>query len=215
MAKNTLVDVSFTIEGIAPLLMHCGRTADPTNPFTIAIGKLTSKRKKTLEEIQAISELEWWAALYYDDESKISISKDGVAKNTGGAKLQIPAHILDSLIRDGARKFKLGKAASAGVFVNGDGKFMVRKKEVKPEKIFGDQNYTSRFPVKVGAAKVIRTRPIFPENWSISFDVTVDTEVMEIDAVRDSLEIAGKIIGVGDWRPGAPRGGSFGRFIVK
>jgi hypothetical protein len=60
----------------------------------------------------------------------------------------------------------------------------------------------------------MRTRPIF-NDWSATFSVCIDTEVVDLPTVKQSLEAAGRLVGIGDWRPGAPKGGSYGRFLVK
>jgi len=68
--------------------------------------------------------------------------------------------------------------------------------------------------VKVGQMRVARVRPIFPV-WACEFTILADTSVIEVEQVKQSLVNAGKLVGLGDWRPGAPRGGSFGRFTVE
>lgn len=66
----------------------------------------------------------------------------------------------------------------------------------------------------VGASKHVRVRPKFPpEQWAIDgeFDIT-NPEISESRA-RQFFEIAGDSIGIGDWRPDAPKApGPYGRF---
>ena len=202
------MDLPIAITGIAPILMHSGQTADPLNQFAKALGRISKKRGKTDDDLEDLSLLEWWAGLYLDQTP--TIDGDGAVTAKPGTKIILPAHLIDSVIREGARKNKMGKAASAGCIVDGDAKFEYGS---TLEKIVLDPEHVARHAVKVGTSKVMRTRPIFRE-WSASFSVIVDESVLEAQQVRDAIAAAGKLVGLGDWRPGAPRGGSFGRFAL-
>ena len=205
-----LVEQSWKLIGITPMLMHNGQTADPLNQFSKEMKRLSSKRNKTEEDLEQMSLVEWWAGLYLDKQPKII---DGSVTPQDGTKIVVPAHLLDSCVREGARKSKLGKQASAGCIVNADGAFSYGGESSLVE-MSTDGFYIHRAAVKVGQSKVMRTRPVF-SNWSVTFTTTVDTTVIEIDSIFGALQSAGKLIGIGDWRPGAPRGGSFGRFDVE
>ena len=200
-------EIQFRVTGITPILTHNGQTADPLNQFARAMKKCSGKRNKTDEDLEEMSRLEWWAGLYIDNPPTI----DGASVTPAdGSKLIIPAHLLDSCIREGARKSKMGKQASAGCIVNGDGSFH----HDGPKDLMALSNATRHYhraAVKVGQAKVMRTRPVFPV-WSVEFSASIDNTVIEAETVLQALENAGKLVGIGDWRPGAPRGGSFGRF---
>jgi hypothetical protein len=201
---------TFTINGIGPMLMHCGQTADPLNQFARAMKAQSAKRNKTDEDLATLSLLEWWAGLYTDKPLKVDA--EGIVSVPDGTGLIMPAHVLDSCIREGARKIKAGKLISAGVIVEGPAKF--KASGVKSlAAASGDESFHFRCAVKVGTSKVMRTRPIFNE-WSASFSICMDTEVVDLPTVKQSLEAAGRLVGVGDWRPGAPKGGSYGRFVL-
>ncbi len=206
--KTTLQ--KFEISGITPILMHCGQTADPLNQFARAMKKLSGKRSKTDEDQAELSGLEWWAGLYLSQQPTIEGSTVTPVK---GTRIVIPAHVLDSCVREGARKNKLGKQASAGCIVDGDGSFTYDGPEDLVE-LSQDMRFTARHAVKVGTAKVMRTRPTF-HSWSVSFAIEIDPSVLEVDQVLEALKSAGKLVGIGDWRPGAPHGGSFGRFTAE
>lgn len=203
--------VTFEIRGLTPILMHCGQTADPLNPFAKAMKQLSKKRQKTDDDLAVMGMVEWWAGLYLSEPAIVDASA-GTVTPAAGSKIEIPAHVLDSCIREGARKQKMGKQASAGCIVEGPGTFE-HDGPRDLSALAANPKYTNRSIVRVGAAKVVRCRPVFPV-WSIRFSVMVDTTVLEIDQVRQCLDSAGKLVGIGDWRPGAPRGGSFGRFVV-
>jgi len=207
MATNSF---PFTINGIGPMLMHCGQTADPLNNFARAMKKQTGKRGKTDEDLAALSLIEWYAGLYTD--KKMTIDESGNVSVDPGTKLILPAHVLDSAIREGGRKIKVGKQISAGVIVEGPAAF--KATGLKSIAVASqDEAFHFRCAVKVGTAKVMRTRPIFNE-WSASFVVCLDLSVVDKETDQQALEAAGRLVGVGDWRPGAPKGGSYGRFTV-
>jgi hypothetical protein len=204
------VSQAFRITGLTPLLMHCGQTADPLNQFARAMKRCSAKRGKTDDDMAELSYLEWWAGLYLSAAPKIEATEVIPA---AGTKIVIPAHVLDSCIREGARKAKMGKQASAGCIVESDGTLH----HEGPHDLVAlshDPRFTARHAVKVGTSKVMRTRPTFPV-WSVTFSCEIDPTVLEVSQVLDALVNAGRLVGIGDWRPGAPRGGSFGRFVAE
>lgn len=69
-----------------------------------------------------------------------------------------------------------------------------------------------RRPVVVGKARVLRCRPSF-EKWRVRLALEVDTAILGEPHVRDALSLAGRVVGVGDYRP--EKGGGFGRFSVE
>jgi len=65
---------------------------------------------------------------------------------------------------------------------------------------------------KVGQSKHVRVRPRF-DRWSICGKIEVTTDRIEAKLLQKFFEIAGNSIGIGDWRPSAPKSpGPFGRF---
>jgi hypothetical protein len=58
--------------------------------------------------------------------------------------------------------------------------------------------------------RVMRYRPEF-KKWSMVFHINIEEEI-DVSAVREALDIAGKYTGLGDWRP--EKKGKFGKFQV-
>lgn len=58
--------------------------------------------------------------------------------------------------------------------------------------------------------RIMRYRPIFNE-WVLEFHVNFEDEI-PASVVKEALEIAGKYVGIGDWRPS--KKGKFGKFQV-
>jgi hypothetical protein len=190
-------DIKIKITGMRPLLIHNGMMADPTNPYTIAIKKITAKGSKKLTEHDYVERdrLEWEAGLYWSTE-------------IGG--IAIPCDNLERCIQEGAKKNRLGKDFSAAVFVQEPEVALVHRLSGKAkEKIYADPSYTLRKGVKVQLARIIRIRPLIPTGWSLTFTVEYDESIVNRNAVIQALTDAGALIGLGDWRP------KFGRFSVE
>jgi len=58
--------------------------------------------------------------------------------------------------------------------------------------------------------RIMRYRPMF-KDWLLKFEIMFEEEIAP-EVVKEALEIAGKYIGIGDWRPA--KKGKFGRFQV-
>lgn len=212
MASTDLITRTMTIEGVSPLLLHSGQTADPLNQFSRATKRLEKKGKdKTEEYFKLMSILEWWGGLHLSTPA--IIAEDGTVTCLSGTHITIPAHQLDSCIREGARKTKDGKQACAGVIVEADG-ILEHEGPQDLMQLVEDDRFHFRCAVKVSMSRVMRTRPRF-DKWSITFTVCIDPEIVDPPSLDRWLTSAGRMIGIGDWRPGAPHGGNYGRFIVK
>jgi hypothetical protein len=69
--------------------------------------------------------------------------------------------------------------------------------------------------VKIGDNKHIRVRPQF-SNWSASGELMISDELITDRVLANILEICGRLKGLGDWRPSAPKApGPFGTFEAK
>lgn len=67
---------------------------------------------------------------------------------------------------------------------------------------------------KIGQAKHIRVRPRL-DNWSTSGDILIVDEQITVKILQTILDISGRLKGLGDWRPGAPKPGPWGMFTAK
>lgn len=184
-----LQEITVTIRGVAPLIMHNGQTCDPLNKFARAIKEISGKRKKTDEDYAEMGRLEWIAGLYVNEEGR----------------LIIPADVLDSAMVEGAKKSKLGKQFKSAVFVPNDADLIIDKKNYTVDKLWGDENYRDVRGVRVGQARIMRTRPIF-RTWECTFTIQYDDEQVNEADVRRALRDCGVQVGLCDYRP------KYGRF---
>lgn len=59
--------------------------------------------------------------------------------------------------------------------------------------------------------RILCHRPCF-HDWSLSFTVDLDTDMLNVKLLREIIDAAGKRIGLGDFRPACK--GPFGKFVV-
>ena len=184
-----------TWTGIRPLVLHNGLLADPTNQIVRSIKKLTSKKnKKTDFDNEEIARLEWTGGLY--------IGVDG--------KLVIPSDNIERCVQDGAKKSRIGKDVQAAVFCT-EPEVVIEHDAIKgrsPESLYADKSgrFVLRKPVKVTTSRVIRVRPMIPTGWTLNFSLEYDESIVNARALEQSMQDAGALCGLGDWRP------KFGRF---
>jgi hypothetical protein len=132
-----------------------------------------------------------------------------------GDIFQPAAHIEGALIK-AAVNFKVsGKRGktykdliSANVFIDPD---RILHGIKVPEELDTDADkplYLDMRPVVVQRSRVVRIRPAFCPGWVLGFDIQVIEDEISADILQDILTLAGKTVGIGDYRP------RFGRFSV-
>lgn len=183
--------IKFQIEGTAPLLMKNGQTADPGNKWAKAVKKVASKRNKTDDDHAEIAHLEWLGALYTDDSNRVVI----------------PANNLLGCVLKGGKQFKLGPKINAGVFETAEFTPLHYDGPKDLAKLYEHGGFTDSRLVVIQRARIVRTRPIFRE-WSLTLELNVNTDVIDVADVVQAVTRAGEVIGIGDYRP------RYGRFVV-
>lgn len=182
-----------TLYGTSPLIMHSPKTVNPLHPIARAMKEYTSKRKKTEEDLMKISDLEWEAGVYWDD-------------NIG---LHIPNECISATLLAGAKFNKNGAAVSRYCHVI---------TPLAPLDIGEEQNYDAmkcdnRFrdvrSVCVQRSRVNRTRPRF-NTWATQFEMFFEDDKIDLDAVSKAFENSGNYVGLCEMRD---RG--YGRFNVR
>lgn len=190
--------IKFEIVGIAPLMMHDNtRLANPLDPMCKELKSLTSKKKKTDADYADMARIEFRGGIYFDE--------------TDGP--YIPSRCIQAMIRDAGTINKQGRAVNRGVVVVED-KCPLRYEGPRTiDALFESGEFTDMRPVKVQTSTNIRCRPIF-RDWGIKFTLAFQPDVINREEVVDIVERAGMMTGLGDYRPGSPKGGQFGRFEV-
>lgn len=181
--------LNFKIRSESPLLMHSGQMADPLNEFSKRLKAITGKRDKTEADFEEMSRLEWYGSLYLENE-----------------KPCIPGFVLEAAFINAARRNKRGKQAQAGILCpdNYILHFPEEKNTLEEMRLNGCRLVAR---ARIGQASVMRTRPKF-DNWTADIEVRYDPLMLNEQAIKDIVRIAGEEIGLMDWRP------KFGRFSV-
>ena len=184
--------ISVEIKGISPLIMHSCRSVNPLDPLVVEMKKLTGKRKKTEEDLVAISDIEWELSLYWDD--------------TIG--LYIPAENIEATVREGAKNAKKGKHIERGFNVMEMLVPLDIGEKVTKEQMRHDYRFRDVRAMRVQQSRVMRTRGRF-NMWRCDFTASYDESVLSFGDIVDALEYAGKCVGLCDSRP------RYGKFVSK
>lgn len=173
------------LTGERPMLQHNGRLANPLDPNTRALKALTAKRKKTDEDLVDIMRAEARGALYETPEGLVGLPTQNVWRS----------------VKDAATAFKRGRDIERG---------LIGSDEVEPLLIFGEKVDAVAFladpanidyrPVVVQRARTMRARPLV-RGWSTSHTFELLEDVIDPRDMVPILERAGRLVGVGDWRP--------------
>lgn len=181
----TIAVHKFRVEGISSLLMN--------NPSSMAGGGGTPKlgvKHIPTPEIEAASKV------YRND----------------GKELVMPSIAFRSSLLRGCVGKKIGKTGAATKVAGGVFAIEPMTPLIDPqtsEPITEYRVHVTRCVVQRNG--VIRGRPEIPK-WAAEILFEVDTDFIEPDQVRELLSIAGRIAGVGDWRP--EKRGPHGRYKV-
>lgn len=189
--NNHMKELSVTITGISPLLMHSCRGVNPTDPLVIEKKKITSKRKKTEEDTLAILDIDYMLALYHDPE----------------IGPYLPAECVEACCRESAKKNKQGKLVQTALFVSPDRIPLDYTGPREVDQLVNDNNFRDVRAGNIQRSKVLICRPRF-NHWRATFTVFYDETLIDTEDVKEILIRAGQQIGICDYRP------RYGKFEV-
>lgn len=152
------------------------------NKFAKALKQITSKRVRTDADILEMARIEFLAGLYMSESGPV-----------------LPAQLIDAALINGAKKSKEGVSAKSGLFCPEHAPLEYDGPRTADE-LWEDDRFRHSALVKVGMARVVRTRPIF-ESWVATVKINVEESVVNPSRVDDWIVTTGSIVGFGDWRP--------------
>lgn len=186
------------IKGEQPLIMHSGEAGlDTRSPANIAKADIAKKRgsNRTEADDARLRELECQTSLWLGQDDKPTIPQGAIRR----------------MIENAARKTKQGGNVREGLIVVAV-KFDYDTKNLgKTVKELGKKAQFT-VPVKVQQSRIMRTRARFDE-WGAEFLLDTDDELVDKQKLEIWLDVGGRRIGLGDWRP--EKSGHFGRFTVE
>ena len=120
----------------------------------------------------------------------------------------IPAGAVRAVLEESARKLKQGPAVREGLVVSEIEQFIYDESLGRAAEELGK---SVQFTTAVVAqrSRILRTRALF-EKWGLRFVLDCDDELVDMEMLENWLDIGGRRIGLGDWRPS--RSGQYGRF---
>lgn len=180
--------IQFILTSESPLLLHNGQTCDPMNSFSKMLKQISSKRDKTDADFEEMARIEWYASLYLSN-----------------GKICLPDEVIEAALIGGAKKFKAGKQAQAGLFATHHAILEFDGSDLDIDELW--KRDTNRYTrgARIGTSKVMRTR-FRVDEWKAKIEVAYDPGLFNEDKVIEILGVTGAIVGIGDWRP------KFGRF---
>ena len=182
-------DAEVTLKGQTHLLLHKAAPIEMNR---------TRKKTETFED-------EWKKTVY------LSSNGDGC--------LVMPALNIEACIRNAAKGHKIGRqgaksfVASAVQITEDEIPFIVNGERVILDDVVENQWLFTTTAV-VNRARVNRTRVSLPPGWTLDFALMCSGDVVSPKFLQELTEEAGNRCGLGDWRPGAPTPGRFGKFDV-
>ena len=186
------------IEGTTPLIMHCGiRGLDTRSPLSREIAEIAKKRgtNRTQVDDERLAELECQKSFWLNSEGQVTI----------------PERVIKANIEAGARKLKQGPLVREGLIV-------VNTEFVYNKEAYGEtieelgKSTIFQAPVVVQRNRILRTRAKFDE-WACIAKIETDPELVDEEMIKHWLDIAGRRIGIGDWRP--EKSGHYGRYQLE
>lgn len=175
---------SFHLTGVAPIILHNGRTANPLDPWSKALKGISSKRSKTDDDYAELMRIQWYASLYQNKEGQIIL----------------PSMMIEAALLNGAKKHKLGTLAKAALFVDQHSCLEFDGMDLSIDKLWERGENELTISCRVQSSRIMRTRFI-AENWSAKINVCFESELLNLRQVVDIVDSAGSQHGVGTWRP--------------
>ena len=183
------------ISGISPIIMRNGAAGlDTRSAANLEIAEISRKKgsNRTVADDARLAELECTVSFWLKGEAPA-----------------IPEGAIRAMIEESARKLKQGPQVRGGLMViDSTFHYDTERYGTTLEKLIENCQFT--VPVKVGQARVLRTRAKFDQPWSCVFTVDTDPELVDEIQLSQWLDIGGMRIGLGDWRPS--KSGHYGRF---
>lgn len=213
-----MITYRISIRGVTPLLMHADNIdwADAMNTWR---SRKENKQKSKAGDDRTPA-FRWLGCLYHDG-TNITVPAENLMRSLMEAATQVPV--------PGGRGGKTFKAQSqSGILPSADGwplllagrpvpvggllalrdedDFTVHRETAAQH---GFELFSKR--ARIGSAKHVRIRPLFRE-WGVEVELMVIDKAISREILQEIFEVAGRMKGLGDWRPSSRTPGRFGMF---
>lgn len=190
-----MINVEIVLLGKSPLLCHNPQMVDPDCEINRQIKPLTSKRKKTDEDLKQIERLEWLGGIYT------------ATVNGHGAVVTQPCSKVRKCLINTGKINKLGKQVERALLMTEqnvsliyEGSNQVKTMEEEIARLMANPAFTSRLSVGIGNKRVMRVRPqFFP--WALIVPgVFIPDAGLDFQELVRIVELAGQTERIGDNR---------------
>jgi hypothetical protein len=200
---------SYKISGVSPLFIHNGRLSDPLHEYAKALSYIAQNKKKSEDDHLRMSKIEWFGGMYHNGAPDEIIDHGKIIKVDPTARVIIPTTSLEAMISGAAAKKRLRKSMGS-VLVEEDS-ILDYDGPTDINALYAEGKHIDRRAVVATGRRVQRTRPLF-RRWSVTFTASFDKTQLDADTLTEIVILGGSLEGLGDWRPGSPKGGKFGRY---
>ena len=194
-----MLQYRITINGDSPLVTNDVITGmDSTSEANVEKSVLTRKTNsnQTESDVARIRELECFVSIW----------------TTMRGEIGIPERALRSMIEGSAKTLRQGAQVRQGLRVlRSDFTYDTKRYGATKEEVAKKAQFT--IPARLGRGRVNRTRAKFDPPWSCIFVADTDEELVDQGQLGIWLDIGGRRIGLGDWRP--EKSGVYGMFTVE
>lgn len=187
--------------GTVPLIVKSGRGVNTLDEIVKAMKAITSKKKKTDEDLEELARLEWRSGLYFDKYI-------GPHDHEQGDGAIMPGYCIDAALVSAAKLSRRGTDVKRGVMIVENHVKIEYKGPRDPDKMWESRKFADIRAVRNQQARVMRCRPIFNE-WAIEFTINFSPEVFNQSDIIAIAETAGRLTGLCDYRP------RYGRFAIE
>ena len=196
------------VSGIAPLLLSNNLCSDPLSQAAKDKKFFTSKRTKSDDDHMALRLIDWVHSGYWTEPGKVVIDDVENSVNFEGfADLTLPSQNFARCLRNGATAFKLGKEVARALIVENEPLINYDGPRTASEMISQGRFVLTAPVVRMKVTNWV-TRLILPA-WSVNYQLTIDDERISVDDLERICQTAGRLEGLGTWRP------RYGRFSTE
>ena len=201
-----IATAEFTITGISPLILHAFSPEARAQMLNKQMGKATAGKEKKDPVAKCL------ASLYTDNTGHPCFPAGGIkaaavtaANDVDLVKVEMKRafHVVGTLLK------VIAPPLEESDMTDCDHQYRDRLKALHS---YGGSMHEDMVRLATGVCDISH-RPYFPK-WSISFTLEFNKRVVTLEQLAGLFNAAGFGVGIGDWRPSAPKSasGNFGRF---
>lgn len=183
--------VKIRLTGTRPLLMARGDAANPFDEQKRDIEAISQKRKKSLEDHERLSRLQFESSMYYDPQIGPYLPTDNLLKclTQGAAKYREASDVKTSVVIIGLVDKEEDEAAAKLIYQG--------PRDV--DSLYEDEAFRYRKMGKIPSSKtsVLITRARFNQ-WAVEF--ICEFSEIEQHRIFEYWQRAGSMVGIGAWR---------------